>query len=166
MKHLGSPSGGAQCSGERAGLQLLAELVLTALEGCAEAPRPWEVGLSLRWYLGFPFLPRPPCLPHFLPLHPALAGPELGVRTLGLLCGIQAGNQTCLIMWGSQGPGSLKGGQCGLPEPASPGSVEDPPWGSLFFERRKEAEKRRACYWRKHWGSQEIQREVGWVSVW
>ena len=49
---------------------------------------------------------------------------------------------------------------------ASPDSVEDPSWASLIFERRKEAEKRRARSWRKHWGSQEMQREAGPVSVW
>lgn len=79
---------------------------------------PWKAVLRLgeRWTFTFrrvasgALLPSTPTLTH-LPL----AGPEPRAGTLGFLCGIQARDQTCLIMWGSQGPGSLQGGGCGLP---------------------------------------------------
>lgn len=65
---------------------------------------------AFRWVASGVLLPSPPTLTH-LPL----AGPERGALTLGFLCGIQAGHQACLILWGSQAPGFLQGGGRRLP---------------------------------------------------
>lgn len=154
----------AQCSGERAGLRLPPAPSLMAMEGCAEAGRALDVHLPSGGIWGSPSL-------HSHPHSFASGWARASCGDIGISLWYPGPRPDLLNHVGFARPGLLAGRRVRSARlgretrKASPDSVEDPSWASLIFERRKEAERRRAHYWRKHWGSQEMQREAGPVSV-
>lgn len=153
-----------QCSGERAGPRLPPEPGLIATEGCAEARRAPEICLPLGGIWGSPSLPSHP--------HSFASGwarawcTNTGIslwdpgRPPGLLNPVEFTSPRLLA--GRRAPSARLGRKT---RKASPDSVEDPPWASLIFERRKEAEKRRARYWRKHRNPRDPERSWAGACV-